>query len=59
MSAVISRATLEHNLGWAEDYPQFARESLFEFYAKYTSDYKMTVDESRDGFVRYVAELSK
>lgn len=51
----VARVEQEFNKGWIEEnLDQFYRK-VFDFHQQYSSDYSITVDNSRTGFVKFIA----
>lgn len=53
------KTSIEFNKVWIrENFELFSRR-LFDFHKEYSESHDITVDESRNGFITYIAKLEK
>jgi hypothetical protein len=52
-----SKVEMEHNNGWAKEYPAIAFKSVHEFHHKYFKDFNITINTTkRPGYTFYIAD---
>lgn len=51
----VARVEIEFNKGWIEENLDLFYRRVFDFHHQYSADYSISVDNSRTGFVKYIA----
>ena len=50
-----ARIEIEFTQAWIKEHFDLFMRRVFDFHQQYSSDYVITVDNSRTGFVKYIA----
>jgi len=50
-----ARIEIEFTQPWINEHFDLFMKRVFDFHQQYSSDYSITVDNSRTGFVKYIA----
>lgn len=54
-----ARIEIEFTQAWINEHFDLFMRRVFDFHQQYSSDYSITVDNSRTGFVKYIANMKE